>query len=121
MPGGSGWFSEADAAQLGQKNEKRIKTALERLKKEGEIHDFYKTQRSGELDRRGIDFQIYPEADWLINLQVKSSELRRKEHVKDYGKTIPCVVVNDSMDDRQLAEEVKRILGLSIQAIINRN
>lgn len=112
---------DADRIVRGMNSEERVRKALEALQDSGEIFKYYKTEKEGELDKVGIDFQVYPEHDWLINLQVKSSVIGKEAHVEEYGESIPCVVVHDSLDDRQLVEEVRRILSLSIEAITKRH
>ena len=112
---------DTEALVRGRANEDRIQRILEAMMATGEISYYYRAEVDGELDRRGIDFQVYPEIDWSLDLQVKSSIAGKDSHIATYGESIACVIVHDAMDDRQLLEEVRRILGLSIEAITLRN
>jgi len=112
---------EEEADRRGKTSEERVARALESIKLAGEIHHYYRTWPFGELDLQAIDFQVYPESDWLINLQVKSSARYKRRHIQAHGMTIPCVVVNEDMDDRQLVSEVMRVLGIAIEIINERH
>ena len=111
---------DAEAVKKGRESEERIKRALEEMLILGEISYYYRTKIGGELDVRGIDYQVYPDNDWSIDLQVKSSEIGKGRHVEEYGHSIACIIVHEAMDDRQLLEELRRVLGLSISAILER-
>ena len=116
------WFnSSLDTLKKGRDNEGRVASALEQMRLSGEISYYYRTKAGGELDVRGVDFQVYPDCDWSIDLQVKSSSLGKGKHIKEYGHSIACIIVHDAMDSRQLLEELRRILGLSVQGIIDRH
>lgn len=109
---------DAQALMRGRASEDRIEKVLEQMVETGEIAFFYRAEVDGELDRRGIDFQVYPDPNWSIDLQVKSSVGGKMAHIAEYGPSIACVVVHDAMDDRQLLNEMRRELGLSIEGII---
>lgn len=112
---------DVESERKGRESEGRVQQVLEKMQETGEIHHFRKSKDWGELDVIGIDFQIYPEHDWSIDLQVKSSEVGKESHVEKYGHSIACIVVHEAMSDNQLLEEMRRILGLSIEAITKRH
>jgi hypothetical protein len=107
----------SDNTAFGRNNEDRVEIALSTLQEEGQIVDYIRSEPHGELDRRGIDFLIYPESNWIIPLQVKSSFTGVKDHRSKHGPNIPCIVVEDC-DEEELKEDVLRVLGLSVRGII---
>ena len=114
-------FLEREAERKGRENEERVRKALVALRDLGEISRYRKAKIGGQLDMEGIDFQVYPEPDWSVDLQVKSSTVGKEKHLRSYGNTIACVIVDEALDDRQLLEEVRRVLGLSIAFITERS
>ena len=105
--------------RVGKPNEDRVEKVLERLKAEGEIHHHYRQDPGGELDRQGIDFLVYPEADWIIPLQVKSSFAGMDDHFIKHGHRIPCIIVVDDYDDDTLREKVLNGTGSGWNLIIS--
>ena len=101
-----------DGEKFGRSNEDRVEVALGLLQEEEEIVDYIRSRPSGELDSRGIDFLIYPEADWMIPLQVKSSVAGAEDHRSKFGPNIPCIVVFDSQTEDELRKEILKSLGL---------
>ena len=78
--------------QRGGKNESAVKTALDEMKDNGEIVNFYKTGRRADKFQ-GIDFFIIKISGDKVPLQVKSSFAGALEHQKKFPN-IPVVVVN---------------------------
>lgn len=102
----------------GYDSEDRVERILQDLVKGDHIHHYYRSQREGELDIMGIDFLIYPDKDWCIPLQVKSSFLHRNEHINNHSD-IPCVVVQSKKSDTVLAEIILHELGLSLAGLVS--
>ncbi|OHB10333.1 MAG: hypothetical protein A3G05_00330 [Candidatus Zambryskibacteria bacterium RIFCSPLOWO2_12_FULL_45_14] len=109
-----------DDETFGRTNEDRVEVALSTLQEEGQIVDYIRSEPHGELDKRGIDFLVYPESDWLIPLQVKSSVASAEDHRAKYGPNIPCIIVFDNDTETELKESVLKELGLSIKGILLR-
>ncbi len=105
----------------GDDSECRVASALRALQTHGEIEHWHRSHPRGELDHQGIDFQIFPKRSWCINLQVKSSDSGKKHHRRSTERNIPCIVVRDEFDDRQLLAELRRIIGNTIEEIQRRN
>lgn len=103
-----------DPNKRGQKSEDRVEGILHELAAQGKIHHYYRCERGGENDREGIDFLVYPEENWIIPLQVKSSFKRREEHIIRHGNRIPCIVVINDYDDVTLKQRLVKVLGLSV-------
>lgn len=99
----------------GDTSERLAEEALQILTQRGKIHHYYRGRWRGELDRQGIDFLVYPEADWAIPLQIKSSFYGRRKHYVIYGDRIPCVVVGLYAQPLELSEVIFRELGLSVK------
>lgn len=97
----------------GNRSEKRVEEALKLLAQNGEIFNYHKSVRDGENDRLGWDFLVAPQNNWLIPLQVKSSDTGLDEHVNEYGMRTPCVVVKEFMSLNVLAEKILIALSLS--------
>lgn len=84
------------ALAFGEEAETEVEHVLMFMRAEGVIDDFYRTERLGEEDKRGIDFVLF--INWEpMPLQVKRSagkDLQKiREHYRKYP-CIPCVWVN---------------------------
>jgi hypothetical protein len=101
----------------GAASEQRVENALTQLQKEEKIYSFHKAQTWGELDRRGIDFQIYFVPNWLINLQVKSSLFRKELHEQNSKDKIPCIAVLQGMTDEELLQELTQVLIKAVEGV----
>ena len=94
------------------------------MKKRGEIAHYLWARANGAIDIEGIDFQIYPEMDWCLNLQVKSSAKGKRRHLeqpKEWRRKIPCHVVTDNMSDAEVLEEVRGFIFSTIKKICERH
>lgn len=101
--------------ERGKESERKVEEALRDLAVSGDIDHHYRAEPKGELDRQGIDFLVYPEPDWMIPLQVKSSAWGKEEHINIYGSRIPCVVVDHFSVPSELSEVILQELGLSVK------
>lgn len=109
------WFFHD--TKRGDLSEQLVDEALQILMNVGEIHHYIPAERGGELDRQGIDCLVFPESDWAIPLQIKSSFRGRKEHYNRYGNRIPCIVVCLSVTPFELSGLILRELGLSVKPL----
>lgn len=101
--------------EKGERSENRVEEALQNLAACGEIHHYHRADPEGELDTQGIDFLVFPEPDWIIPLQVKSSVRGREEHLTEYGSQIPCIAVDLYSTPSELSEAILQELGLSVK------
>lgn len=102
----------------GMTSESFVEEALQKLAFEDLIDHYYRAEPDGELDRQGIDFLVYPEPDWIIPLQVKSSFGGMQHHFIEYGRRIPCVIV-DIYDIEELSKKILIVLGLSTDVLFS--
>lgn len=98
---------------VGNRNEDRAEEALQFLVQKGEIFNYYRCPRNGENDLLGWDFIVFPEPDWMIGLQVKSSVIGKEAHINRYGLRTACVIVTNHVSIDILAQEILEALGLS--------
>lgn len=102
----------------GFRNEDLAEEALKILRAAGHIYHFIRSRRWGELDANGIDFLVWPEYNWTVPLQIKSSETGRREHLSEYGETVPsCVVVEPFDTVSDLAGKILKELGLEVKPL----
>jgi len=106
-------LAERDIRDKGEDSEVRVEEALRSLIQRGEIFNYYRPPRDGEYYKNGWDFLVFPDDDWIIPLQVKSSDYGKQEHTNKYGLRIPCVVVKGYYSPREMEEIVLVALGIS--------
>ncbi len=99
----------------GRGNEDRVEQALNCLRTQGDIEDFFRSQPFDDFDKRGMDFVIWPErgGNRMVALQVKSSITGMEEHVATYGDKIPCLIVGEFDTQTELCEKILEALGFS--------
>lgn len=103
---------EEISLERGEEAERRVEKVLERLKTEGKINNFLKTQNYSYFDRKGIDFLIFLE-DRRIFLQVKSSYYGATRHYQrgeEEGMVVPVIVVDPLKNDDNLKQEILDIV-----------
>lgn len=105
-------MSDVDGLIRGTHSEDRVERIMRFLVEMGLIYSFSRSRICDELDNAGIDFQIFLKEGGIIPLQVKSSFRGLNEHIREYGYSVPCLVVVDSDDDGQLMSKLFRITGL---------
>lgn len=97
----------------GYRAEKRFKQLLEAYLKDSGKKD-YSISYSGSADRRGVDISAEDPKQKMRNFyfQVKSSEV--KTETKFYrDEKIHKIVVNDSVSDKDIREQIKKIIVIS--------
>lgn len=103
-----------EETEKGHRNEDLAEEALRILVETGHVCHFLRAEKESEMDRHGIDFLVWPEPDWTIPLQIKSSRLGREKHLLRYGEWVPCCVVVRAYDTPiELAQKILEELGLS--------
>jgi hypothetical protein len=108
-------YLEEQAA--GEVIESYVAEALKYLVQSGDIAGFHWCAKLGELDMIGIDFLVLAEYNLCLPLQVKSSEKGRLQHIEDYGKYIPCIVVRRYSTIEEIAEQIMSALALSNRSL----
>jgi len=103
-------------------NEDLVERILKKLKEEGLIRHFFRTEHGSRLDRHGIDFEVVKNDSSHVIIDVKSSRCqvdefnKKKELFKDnrrYDGVFAVLVKSDYLvDDQPLKEELRRILGI---------
>lgn len=105
-------LSLAESLLTGITSEERVEETLRYLENQGEIAGYHRSD--DRLDWLGIDFTVYLWDEMEIHalpLQVKSSFNNVRRHVRKHPG-VPCVVVREEDDLRDLVGKVALVLNL---------
>ena len=103
--------------ERGIKSEDRVAEALEFLVMTGHFEYFEQTEKNDKFDMRGIDFFIFPDWDWCIPLQVKSSQSGYEKHTQLRLSRIPVILAGDSLTREDLAQKILEAIGFSVKRL----
>jgi hypothetical protein len=97
--------------ERGATSEDIVEEALKLLCSAREIFHYYRASPNGELDVMGIDFLVYPEANRIIPLQVKSSIIGARRHEEKHDQ-MPCIVVDHTLNISELSQVILRAIDI---------